>query len=140
MGLNFNYEFDFSGKNQQILQAKINEKKAVEAELAEAQLVISTSVAQIYFQLTYETMQLQLAQQKLKINTQLLSIIQGGLKRGIESEIPVQTIQSTLQETQQKVEYAKQMVILSQNRLAILLGKNPFTTHIKIKFPAVYDY
>ena len=40
VGLNFNYEFDFWGKNRHEIEARINTECALAADLAEARLVI----------------------------------------------------------------------------------------------------
>ncbi len=51
LALNFQYELDFWGKNRQTIAARVSETQAAAADLAQAQLMISTAVATSYFQL-----------------------------------------------------------------------------------------
>lgn len=132
LALNFNYEFDFWGKNRQTLKAKINESRAAQAELADAELVLSAAVAEVYFQLSHDLTEVDIAKEKLAINQKLFRITQTRMQHGIESAIPVKTILADLAESKEKWEQAKQDAILSRNQLALLLGKNALTTDIKV--------
>lgn len=49
--LSFQYEFDFWGKNKNLFDAALGEKKAQEAEAAGVKLITTTSIAQGYFAL-----------------------------------------------------------------------------------------
>src|SRR5882672_6044218 len=51
LGLNFNYELDFWGKNRELLAARISEEYAAAADATEARLIISSAVANTYFRL-----------------------------------------------------------------------------------------
>jgi NodT family efflux transporter outer membrane factor (OMF) lipoprotein len=47
--LSFTYEFDFWGKNRNLFLAALGENRAKEAEEADVQLIVTTSLAQAYF-------------------------------------------------------------------------------------------
>ena len=130
LGLNFNYEFDFWGKNRQRVQARVNEQAAAQAEAASAQLVLSAAVANTYFQLLGNIEQVKIANSNWKLNQQLLTITTARNKRGIESAIPVITLKVNAQAAKQVLEQYRQAELLSRHQLAALLGKNPFTTSI----------
>ena len=130
-GLNFNYEFDFWGKNRQTLMAKINEACAAKAELAEARLVISAAVANTYFQLLNNIEQASIAKTNWQISKRLASISQHRLGHGINSDIPVKRIEVNTQSAKVILEQYRQAELLSRHQLAVLLGKNPFTTKIE---------
>src|SRR5690348_17335553 len=49
--LSFTYEFDFWGKNRNLFLSALGESKAKEAEEADVQLIVTTSLAQAYFAL-----------------------------------------------------------------------------------------
>jgi len=140
LGLNFNYEFDFWGKNRQSLKAKINEMRASQAELAESQLILSASVAHVYFQLCHDVSQVAIAKEKLAVNQKLFQITYNRMHHGIESEIPVKTILVNLGQAKEVLARYRQDEALSRNQLAVLLGKNPFTTAITTKHFVFHHY
>ncbi len=140
LGLNFNYEFDFWGKNRESLKSKINEMYASQAELAESQLILSAAVAQIYFELCHAISEVDIAEEQLAVNQKLFQITDNRMHHGIESEIPVKTILANLGQAKETLEHYRQDEALSRNQLAVLLGKNPFTTDIKTKHFAFHHY
>jgi NodT family efflux transporter outer membrane factor (OMF) lipoprotein len=133
LALNFNYEFDFWGKNRQLLFANIHEACAAQAELLEARLILSTAVASTYFQLRSNLEQVSIAASQWQASQQILQIASVRFKRGIDSDIPVKTIQANAQAQKQTLEQYRQAALLSQHQLAVLLGRNPFTTEITVK-------
>jgi len=133
LGLNFNYEFDFWGKNRQEFKSKINEERAVEAELAESNLVLSAAVAQVYFQLCHDITEVMLANEKWQVNQKLYQIVSQRMAHGVESDIPVKTILSNMEQAKLALIRYKQDESLTRNQLAVLLGKNPLTTDIQTK-------
>jgi len=130
LGLNFNYEFDFWGKNRQALKARISERYAAEADLAEAQLVISAAVAHTYFQLLGDIAEVNIANENWQVNKQLLKIATTRAKHGIYSDIPVTALAAYVQGAKVSLEHYREREQLSRHRLAVLMGKNPLTTDI----------
>jgi outer membrane protein TolC len=97
IGLNFQYEFDFWGKNRQALAAKISEKRATEADYAEARLVLAAAVTNQYFQLQYNIAALEISEAILHQRQELLNIIQARSSHGVESEIPLSTANADME-------------------------------------------
>jgi len=140
LGLNFNYEFDFWGKNRQFLIASLNEACASQSELLAARLIISTAVASTYFQLRYDITQTHLADTQWKISQKLLKIASDRARHGINSDIPVKEIQARAQAQKISLEFYKQETLLARHQLAVLIGKNPFTTEIMARPFAEQNY
>jgi NodT family efflux transporter outer membrane factor (OMF) lipoprotein len=130
IALNFNYEFDFWGKNRQTLAARISSARAAAEDLAESRLVLAAAVTSTYFQLQSNQVELKLAQSILKQQEELLDIITDRAKHGVESDIPVTTAVADMQSLKITVTQLHERVKLSQHQLAALIGKNPFTTQI----------
>lgn len=128
VALNFNYEFDFWGKNWQALSSQISTRCALQADLAEARLVLSAAVANAYFQLLNNIEQANFAKENWRDNQQLANIILDRAKNGIESDIPVKTAITDMQASLLAYEQFNQAITLSKDQLAVLLGKNPFST------------
>lgn len=128
---NFNYEFDFWGKNREIVAAKVSEEYVAQAELTEAQLIISTAVAHVYFQLLNATEQTEFAKENLNVSQRLAKIVLIRAKNGIVSDLPLETALANVQQIKLAVDQYKQEEMLAKNQLAVLMGDNPFTTDIK---------
>lgn len=130
IALNFNYEFDFWGKNRETVAARVSEECARQADLAEARLIIATAVASAYFQLQSNLVQLRLAQAIYQQQNQILTIVRDRALHGIESDIPLKTATADADSARLAVEQYRQAEKISRNQLAVLLGNNPFTTSI----------
>lgn len=140
VGLNFNYEFDFWGKNRQLLAARISEECAAQYDLAESRLLISAAVANTYFQLLSDMAQVQLAKENLQQTQRISNIVVDRASHGIESDIPVKTALANAQSARLSIEQFKLAEIQAKNQLAVLLGKNPFTTEIDTRHFAYYQH
>lgn len=130
LGMNFNYELDFWGKNRETVASKLNEAFASQMDLAETQLILSSSVASTYFELQNDIIQQQLAKKSVYLLKELEDIVLDRAKNGIESDIPVKTAISNTQAARLSIEDYKRREMQSRHRLAVLLGKNPFNTQI----------
>jgi len=130
LGLNLTYDFDFWGKNRELLASRISEKCAAKADLAQARLIISAAVANTYFQLLSNQAAIKLAEKNAKLSQEIANIVVSRSRRGIESDVPVKTALANGQLANLAIERYKKAEKLSKNQLAILLGKNPFTTTI----------
>ncbi len=139
-GLNFNYEFDFWGKNRETLRARLNEECAILAELAQARLVLSAAVAETYFQLLRNIEQVRIAQINLDLTRNIFAISANLARHGINSQIPVKQNQESIQTASIILEQYKQAESLSRHQLAVLLGKNPFTTDMETKKFVYHQY
>jgi NodT family efflux transporter outer membrane factor (OMF) lipoprotein len=138
VGLNFNYELDFWGKNRAIIASRTSEASAALADVAEARLILATAVTSDYFQLQYELSSLKLFQNIVKQRKEMLQIIQVRGAHGIVSDIPITTARADLQSALIAVASLQEQSQLTQHRLAALIGLNPFTADIKVK-PFAYN-
>ena len=128
VGLNFNYEFDFWGKNRQTLAAKISEARASAADYAESRLVLATAVANQYFQLQYNIAALKIGAAILHQRQAILDIVKVRTTHGVESDIPLSTANANRDAAVTNVAALTEQMKIAQHQLAALLGKNPFTT------------
>jgi NodT family efflux transporter outer membrane factor (OMF) lipoprotein len=131
LGFNLNYDFDVWGKNRQLLAARVNEWCASQADYAEARLILSAAVASAYFQLLNNIEQVSIAKQHWQTTKEVSSIVVVRAKKGIESDIPVQTAIKNTQASKLIYEQWQQSEMLSRNELAALLGQNPLATQIR---------
>ncbi len=130
IGLKFNYELDFWGKNREALASRISEAFAAQMDLAETHLVLSTAVATTYFEIQNNSIQRRLAKENARLLKQLADIIMDRERHGIESNIPVKTAMANAQAATLSVEDYKGAEMQSRHQLAVLMGKNPLNTQI----------
>lgn len=133
LGLNLNYELDLWGKNREMLKAMVSEQSAALADFAQAKLVLSATVANTYFQLYNNIEQVKIAHSKWQLRKEMLQIALDRAKYGINSAIPIKTLQADTEAEKQLLQQYQQLELLSRHQLAALMGKNPFTTEIETK-------
>ncbi|MCW8442486.1 efflux transporter outer membrane subunit [Fluoribacter gormanii] len=138
IGLKFNYELDFWGKNRETLATRLSETFAAQMDLAETRLVLSASIATAYFEVQNNIIQQHLAKENARLLKQLADIITDRERQGIESNIPVKTAVANAQEAILSIEDYKRAEMQSRHQLAVLMGKNPLNTQID-PAPFVYD-
>lgn len=127
------YDLDLWGKKREALCANLNKAQATAADLAETRLVISTAVASTYFSLQYDTAILQIAEQDARDRSKLHKIALANTRHGIRSDIPLTQATAALRTSLITVENAKENIQKDKHQLAILMGKNPFTTQIYLR-------
>ena len=63
--LNFEYEIDLFGKNREMYQAAVGEARSQRAEMSQAYLIVTVSLAQAYFDFQANLLRIE-AQKKVK--------------------------------------------------------------------------
>lgn len=140
LGLNFNYEIDFWGKNREALAARVSEACAAQADVAQARLVLSAAVANAYFQVQSNQQQVMLARRIANQQQQLMEIIRDRTLHGITSDIPLKTSIADAEAARLAVDQYAEAEQIARHQLAVLLGDNPFTTDIKTTKLAYQHY
>lgn len=130
LGLDFNYEFDFWGKNRALLASRLSEECAAEADFAAARLILAGAVAHTYFERQRTIAQINVANLTLKDKQTSLQIVADRAKHGLQSDIPVKQALSDVQALKLIVAEYREAEKIARHRLAVLLGKNPFETEM----------
>src|SRR5450830_1917350 len=123
--LNASWDLDFWGKNRSALQSALSQTEAAEAELAAARLMISSAVAQTYYQLAQQVEQQKLTLQTLKQREQELSLINARLKTGLDTNVELQQGKGSLYSARVDVQTATEAAELTRNALAALTMQAP---------------
>ena len=101
--LNFNYNFDFWGRNRSALQGALGRKAASEAETEEASLTLSNSIAKVYFQWQSLSAQIALMNSIEKARGDLISLEQKRIKAGIATGDNLHPLQADMAAPQQTI-------------------------------------
>lgn len=119
------WEVDLWGRLSSSAKAASLETFAAEDELQAIALLISTEVADTYFQLVVQNLQLQLLQRQIEANTTSLKVIKLRFANGAASLVDVYQQKQILAGVKAEIPLSEAAVIILQNRLHVLLGQTP---------------
>jgi NodT family efflux transporter outer membrane factor (OMF) lipoprotein len=126
LSLAFNYEFDFWNKNRNLFKAALGAMKSQEAEVEQAKLILSTSLAQSYFALLKS-----FEKKALYEALYLVRLARFNLQTSLEKSSLVSKLPPLLND--EEVKAAKQLVLAAEDEIEvtchlinILMGKGPY--------------
>lgn len=119
------YHLDFWGRDQAALEAAVGRSLAVDAELADAKLLLATAVAAGYFDLLTAGEKLLIAERIVMESETLLKLHQARLAAGLATEAPVLQARMALQAARQQAVGLRAEAALHRNLLATLAGQGP---------------
>lgn len=119
------YHLDFWGRDQAALEAAVGRSLAVDAELADAKLLLASAVAASYFDLVTASEKLALAELIVADREALLNLHQVRLTTGLATEAPVFQAKIALHGARQQAAGLRAEVALQKNLLATLAGQGP---------------
>ena len=117
--------FGTNGRTSHI--AAWGESRAREAEKAQADLVISTSVATVYFRLQADMWRLNLLKQQEGIYDELVHLRKRRFAHAIDNANQVLGAENALHMLQQQIAKSNQNIELDKHLLATLVGEGPET-------------
>ncbi|HMK90483.1 MAG TPA: efflux transporter outer membrane subunit [Methylocystis sp.] len=123
--MSFYYEFDFWGKNRAALNAALGETAAEAAELAEAQLALTTAIARTYFRGLSAARQLELAREMSKLRREALSVAETRFRTGLDIEDATAAARIDLEAALKREAGVEASLGLQQDLLARLTGQGP---------------
>ena len=126
--VNARYEFDFWGKNHDLLAAAISQEKAAMAEVQSARLLIEASVAKSYYTLASNLAQKALVEKILAQREELSDIARRSQAAGLETSQDTKTTEQAIPAVKAILSYLDEQINLSRNALAALIGKGPDST------------
>src|SRR5262249_24532048 len=119
------WEVDFWGKNRAAHQRALGEARAAELDTRAARLALSTNIAHAYVQLERAYLQLDVAQATLKQRETIYKLTQDRNEAGIDSHLELRQAESALPAAREQIAQLQELVDLTRNQLAALLGKGP---------------
>ncbi|MGD9539917.1 efflux transporter outer membrane subunit [Methylocystis sp.] len=119
------YEFDFWQKNRALLDAAIGESAAQEAELEQARLLLTASVARAYLRGYAAARQLEVAKALTRMRRDLVSLAETRYRTGLDSLDGVQAARGEFENAVRREAAAQALLSLQQDALARLMGEGP---------------
>lgn len=139
--VNAQYEFDFWGKNHDLIAAAISNERAARAEIQSAQLVIETSVAKSYFTLARNLEQKKILERTLAQREELFNLRHQLLVAGLDTRQDTQISKQGIPAAHEDIIKLDEQIALSRNALAALIGKGPDATqNIVASLPVNISY
>lgn len=116
------YELDIWKKNRNLYYASLDEMFARIAELEEAKLLLSTTIASVYFDLQYNLELLRIAQGRLQAKQQLYDLLRQRFENGVISEFHLYETDTELQAIKDQIFQQQGIIQIDENALAALVG------------------
>ena len=133
--LNFNWEIDFWGKNRAALASAVSESQARRAEVAQARLILTTSIARSYADLARLVADRTTAEKALDIRTKTWALFNDRQQQGLENVGAVSQAAGKMHLVENELVQIDVRIAETRNRLGALVGAGP-DRGLKIKPPA----
>lgn len=133
--LNFNWEIDFWGKNRAALATAVSESQARRAEVAQARLILTTSIARSYADLARLVADRATAEKALDIRTKTWTLFNERQQQGLENVGAVSQAAGKMHLVENELVQIDVRIAETRNRLAALVGAGP-DRGLKIQPPA----
>jgi NodT family efflux transporter outer membrane factor (OMF) lipoprotein len=122
---NLSYDFDLWGRNRAALAAATSEAEAAQADVAEARLVLSTSVAGAYADLAQLYADRDAAEEALEVRRRSADLMSQRAANGLENQGPVRQAEAGRAQAEAEIAALDEAIGLNKNRIAALLGAGP---------------
>ena len=125
VSLGASYEFDFWGRNQDLLVASQAVSKATRADRETVALTATAGTATTYFQLLSLRERLAIARQNLETALSVLAITEARVREGIATPLELAQQRAQIAGLQSAIPQFEQQELQTRVALALLLGRPP---------------
>jgi len=122
---NMSWELDLWGKNHAALAAATSEAEAAQADLAQARLVLSSSLASAWAELARLCATRDTNAAAVEVREKTVDLMRQRQTQGLETEIAVRRAESRLASARGDLKATDEMIALQKNGIAQLLGAGP---------------
>ena len=125
LGLGLSLDLDLWGKNRAALAAAGSDVAAAQFELAEARLVLTTSIAATYADLAKLYAQRDVLESQLAIRSDTLKLVANRVNAGLDTRAELKQAQSRVPAARADLAATDEAIALTRNALAALTGAGP---------------
>jgi NodT family efflux transporter outer membrane factor (OMF) lipoprotein len=119
------WELDLFGKQRAEIAASIGQRRASEADLQAARLLLSSQVARQYVHLGRLQAQREVTLRALAQREEMLALIRQRVDAGLDTAVELRQGQGALPDTRQQVVMLDEQIALARHALAVLVGSAP---------------
>lgn len=123
--VNLSWELDFWGKNRSALAAATSEQQAAQAEVAQARLILSTSIASAYAELIHLFSVRDNAEAALATRAKTAELFGDRYRFGLENLASVRQVEAKRAAAQGELLAVEEHIALQRNAIAALLAAGP---------------
>jgi multidrug efflux system outer membrane protein len=125
LGFDAGYSFDFWGKDHAKVEAALGVRNARKAEAAETELVLSSKITQVYFDIQELYAMSDLLRQARDIDTELIAAHQARAERGLESKTQTELARARKLELDRQINVADGRIAVLREAMRALVGAGP---------------
>ncbi|TMU17770.1 efflux transporter outer membrane subunit [Halomonas sp. ATBC28] len=122
LGAEARYTFDFWGRQRAALNVVLGEKAARQAEVQDAKILLTSQIAESWFELSRLLERKKLAEDALELRTRTLRIVESRVKAGLDTEVERWQAEGDLPATERDIAELDERISLQRNTLAALAG------------------
>lgn len=119
------WELDLFGKQRAEIEASIGQRRASEADLQAARLLLSSQVARQYVQVGRLQAQREVAMRTLAQREEMLALIRQRVEAGLDTQVELRQGQGAVPDTRQQIAALDEQLSLARHALAVLVGRAP---------------
>jgi NodT family efflux transporter outer membrane factor (OMF) lipoprotein len=134
--LDFSWELDFWGKNRAAIASSLSNVEAMNAELAQARLTLSSAIASDYAELARLFYDRDELKEYLLVQNKLFVLLNLRFENGLENKATVEDSKSLLAKTEGEILSLDEQISLQKNKIAVLMGAGP-NRGLKITRPSI---
>lgn len=125
VGLSFSYEFDFWGKNRDLLNAALGEVAASCAESMQAELVTTTAIAYTYFELQFLLRQKEILEERKRNRESVTEISVERQRKALDTALEPLAAQANTLDLEAEIKETDADIGVSLHKLKALSGMQP---------------
>ena len=125
VGVDAHYDIDLWGKQRDLVRAALGEQNARRAEAAQAELEVSTGIAQLYYQIQIVYASLDLLQQLRSVEALELDTETARHERGLVAVTQSAKARAQLLALDQQIASSREQIVQTREALRALLGDGP---------------
>ncbi|MEP7299743.1 MAG: efflux transporter outer membrane subunit, partial [Burkholderiales bacterium] len=119
------WEIDFFGRNRAAIEAAVGARRAAQADVQAARVMLASNVARTYVQLGRLFEQRDVALRSLKQRDETLALINQRVQGGLDTAVEQRQGEGALPETRQQIEQLDEQIALARHALAALTAQAP---------------
>lgn len=119
------WELDLFGKQRAEVEASLGARRASEADVQAARLLLSSQVARQYVQVGRLQAQREVALRTLAQREEVLALIRQRVEAGLDTNVELRQGQGAVPDTRQQIAAIDEQISLARHALAVLAGRAP---------------
>lgn len=123
------WELDLFGRQRAEVEASLGQRRAAQADVQAARLLLSSQVARQYVQLARLQAQQRVAERALAQRDEMLALVRQRVDAGLDSGVELRQSQGALPDARQQIALLDEQVMLSRHALAVLTAQAPNALH-----------